>query len=242
MFANLNQQALLAHNAANVDTPGFKQTLAAMQLFKTTPVVYPPGNVTEAPTLTSIGSVGLGVDTSEDFTDYTPGGLQSTGQPLDLAVNGNGFFRVKTPNGERYTRDGRFSRDSAGNLVTVDGYQVLNTSGQAITFQQSGVLSVAGNGTITVDGVVVGQIGLALFTDPKTQLTHDLPNTFSATTTPATTGGGIITQGYLEMSNADPTSLMTRMISVSRAYEAAQQLVTTQDGLLGQAIQSLGQL
>jgi flagellar basal-body rod protein FlgF len=242
MLANMNLQALLAHNAANVNTPGFKETLDSLQTFGASPVLYPSSNAGSGASLTNIGSVGLGVDTTEEITDFASGGLESTDQPLDLAVDGGGFFRVKTPNGERYTRDGRFTRDSAGTLVTVDGYQVLSASGQPITFTQDGVISVGGDGTITVDGVSVGQVGLAMFKDPKTQLLRDLPNVFAASSAPATTGGGTIRQGFLESSNADPTNLMTQMVTVGRAYEAAQQLVMNEDDLLGQAIQTLGRL
>jgi flagellar basal-body rod protein FlgF len=242
MLANFNRQSLLAHNAANIDTPGFKEALSSMQTFRSTPVSTQPASMTNSSALQSIGSLGLGVDTTAETIDFTAGGLQSTNQPLDLAINGGGFFRVKTPNGERYTRDGRFMRDSAGTLVTVDGYQVLNNSGQPITFQQQGVLSVAGEGTISVDGVAVGQVGLAVFKDPKTQLTRDLANTFAASSAPATAGGGTIQQSYLEMSNTDATNLMTQMTTVARAYEAAQQLVSIQDELLGQSVQSIGRL
>jgi flagellar basal-body rod protein FlgF len=242
MLANFNRQSIIAHNAANIDTPGFKETLTSMQTFRSTSVVTQPAVSAASPILQLIGSVGLGVDTTPEVTDFNPGGLQSSTQPFDLAINGAGFFRVKTPNGERYTRDGRFTRDSAGNLVTVDGYQVLNNSGAAITFQQDGVISVAGDGTITVDGAVVGQVGLAVFKDPKTQLTRDLANTFKAGSAPTTTGGGTIQQYFLEMSNADPASLITQMTTVSRAYEAAQKLVSIQDELLGQSLQSIGRL
>jgi flagellar basal-body rod protein FlgF len=242
MIANFNRQSLLAHNAANVDTPGFKETLTSLQTFRNSAVTTQPAASLNASILQSIGSVGLGVDTTPETTDFAPGGLQSSTQPLDLAVNGNGFFRVKTPNGERYTRDGRFTRDSAGTLVTVDGYPVLNNSGAAITFTQDGVIAVAGDGTISVNGATVGQVGLAVFKDPKTALTRDLPNVFSANTAPTTTGGGTIQQYYIEMSNADPTNLLTQMTTVSRAYEAAQKLVSIQDDLLGQSLQSIGRL
>lgn len=242
MLANLTRQSVLAHNAANLNTPGFKQTLASLEEWNTTGVMYPPGNLANAAQLANLGEIGLGVDSSDDQTDYSEGPLQNTGEALDLAINGAGFFRVRTPNGERYTRDGRFSRDAAGTLVTVDGYQVLGTGGAPITLTQDGVIGVGGDGTLTVNGTAAGQLGIAVFADPEAQLRRDLPNAFAATTAPATAGAGTVVQGALEMSNASAASIMTQVGSIARAYEAAQQLVSTQDALLARAMQTLGRL
>jgi flagellar basal body rod protein FlgG len=202
-------------------------------------VVTPPGPTAGPSYLRQIGELGLGVETSPEITDFTPGGLRQTGQPLDIAINGPGFFRVNTPNGERYTRDGRFLRDVQGNLVTVDGYFVLNDGGQPIRLDE-GEVAVGPDGTIFINGLPSGAIGLAAFTDPEAELTRDLPNTFAASGAPTSTVRGTVQQGFLEMSNANPTQIMTQMVAVSRAYEAAQQMVQTQDELLGKAIASLG--
>jgi flagellar basal-body rod protein FlgF len=239
MIANLARQGALAHNVANLDTPGFKQVLISMDDFVQTSVTYPPGPTAGFTQLRQIGDLGLGVEASPEITDFAPGSWQSTGQPLDLAIQGPGFFRVQTPDGERYTRDGRFQRDTNGNLVTVDGYLLLDTAGQPITIPE-GDPSIAADGTIIVDGQAAGQIGLAAFADPANELERDLPNTFAATGEPTGEELGIIQQGYLEMANANPSQLMSQMVAVGRAYEAAQQMVQTQDELLGKAISSLG--
>jgi flagellar basal body rod protein FlgG len=181
------------------------------------------------------------VESGAEGTDFTPGALRLTGQPLDLAIEGPGFFRLRTPGGERYTRDGRFLRDAQGNLVTVDGYFVLDDNGQPIVLPE-GTVSVAADGSITVDGRAVGRIGLAAFADPAAELQRDLPNTFAARAAPSGQESGRIAQGYLEMSNASPAQLMTQMVAVGRAYEAAQQMVQTQDELLGKAISTLGNI
>lgn len=242
MLANLSRQETLAHNIANLDTPGFKQVLVSLEDFVQTPVAYPPGSNSTLPARDRlVGSLGLGVESTPQETDHSSGGLKYTGQPYDMAIQGAGYFRVQTPEGERYTRDGRFMRDAQGNLVTVDGYKVLNDAGQPITLED-GELFVSPDGALTLNGQDVGRLGIAYFNDPAAELQRDLPNTFRAAGAPTGQAQGSVQQGYLEMSNADPTQLMTQMVAVSRAYEAAQQMVQVQDELLGQSIATLGRI
>jgi len=246
MLANLSRQGALSHNIANLDTPGFKQIMVSLDDFIHTPVIYPPVG---AKALQWIGNLGLGVEATPEETDFTPGALQDTGQALDLALvdtaEGYGFFRLQTPNGEAYTRDGRFSRDIEGNLVTVEGYAVLDQNGQPINIPE-GLVSITSDGVILVDGEASAQMGLASFTDPSTDLVRDLPNTFVALDAAAGDQGLAdgnspqVIQGFLEMANANAAQLTTQMVAVTRAYEAAQQMVQTQDELLGRTISSLG--
>jgi flagellar basal body rod protein FlgG len=241
MLANLTRHGTLTHNVANLDTPGFKQVLVSLDDFVDTGVIAPPGPTAGVAGLKYIGDLGLGVESGPEVTDHTQGGLRFTGQPLDLAIQGPGFFRVQTEVGERYTRDGRFLRDAAGNLVSVDGYAVLSDGGQPVSLPE-GDLAIAPDGAITVNGAAAGRLGLAYFNDPTAELQRDRPNLFAATSGSAPDGEaqGTVSQGYLEMSNANAAQLMTQMVAVSRAYEAAQQMVQTQDELLGRAINSLG--
>jgi flagellar basal-body rod protein FlgF len=241
MVTGVNRQKILAHNAANVDTPGFKEILTSLDDFENTSVVFSQDGISGSP-MHYVGNLGLGVQSGPDVTDYTEGGLKSTGHAYDFSINGSGFFRIKTPSGERYTRDGRFIRDVNNNLVTVDGYQVLDSNGQAIKLPE-GDPQVSSDGTIMVNGAAAGKIGIAAFKDPGTSLVRDEHNNFSAKTQPDTTvTTGLVRQGYLEMSNVNPSVLMTQMVTVARAYEAAQQMVQNQDELLGQSISTLGRL
>jgi flagellar basal body rod protein FlgG len=242
MLANLSRQGVLSHNVANLDTPGFKQLMVSLEDFKQTQVVAPLNNPARGH-LKWIGDLGLGVEPTPEMTDYSAGALKHTGEELDLAIHGPGFFRVETPNGERYTRDGRFTLDAAQQLVTVDGYRVLDPAGQPIELPL-GVISITQAGTIYVEGEEAGQIGLAAFADPENDLARDLPNTFAAAAEPAAEGeeAGALHQGYLELPNANPSELMTQMVAVTRAYEAAQKMVQAQDELLGKTISSLGSL
>ena len=240
MLANITRQQALAHDVANLDTPGFKQVLTAMDDFITTQVNQVNPN-DPLRTVNVLGRLGLGVEGITNLNDFSQGGLKETGYELDIALDGPGFFRVKTAAGERYTRDGRFLKDAAGNLVTTDGYNVLNTSGTAIKLGD-GEISIAEDGTITVDGTAAGQLGIVSFLTPETQLVRDGENTFSSTGAPNGTEQGTVVQGYLEMSNADPTQIMTQLVEVTRSYEAAQQMVSNQDELLGKTISSLGRI
>jgi flagellar basal-body rod protein FlgF len=237
MITGVYRQQAVAHDIANVDTPGFKQILTSLEDFDTTyAYTQTTDNSTSSPVY--LGEIGLGVMAAPETTDFSQGELKTTDSELDFAIEGEGFFMIQTADGVRYTRDGRFSRDASGNLVNVDGYRVLGPNGQAITLPE-GDVSVSTDGTIYVNDVQSGTIGLAYFKDLST-LSRDGENTFSSTTTPATTGGGMILQSTLEQSNVDSAKLMTQMIEISRSYQAAQQMVQNQDELLGKTISTLG--
>jgi flagellar basal body rod protein FlgG len=239
MLAGLVRQETLAHNVANLDTPGYKRLEVTLDDFRKTLVFPSQAESNQMGKTGLVGLLGLGVETAPVAPDFSQGALQHTGQPLDLAIEGAGFFQVKTPEGERYTRDGRFIRDASGQLVTVDGYQILNSSGQPITLPE-GELMVLGDGNLMVNGQPAGQLGLAAFKDPAAELTRSLPNTFAAAGQPTGEERGFITQGYLETANLDSAEIMTQMVIVARAYEAAQQMVQNQDELIGKTIATLG--
>ena len=239
MLTGVYRQQAVAHDIANINTPGFKQILTSLTDFDTTNVYTQVAqNSTTSPTY--LGELGLGVMASPETSDFSQGELEITESDLDFAIEGEGFFRIQTTAGERYTRDGRFSRDASGQLVTVDGNFVLSDSGQKITLPE-GDIEVSIAGTITINGTTSGKIGLAYFEDLST-LTRDADNTFSSSTTPATTGGGQILQNTLEQSNVDSTKLMTQMIEISRSYQAALQMVQNQDELLSKSISTLGKV
>jgi flagellar basal-body rod protein FlgF len=239
MITGVYRQQAVAHDIANVDTPGFKQILTSLDEFDNTSA-YTQSSQSNTDQIAYLGNMGLGVMAAPETTDFTQGTLKNTDSPLDLAISGSGFFRIRTPEGDRYTRDGRFSKDSSGQLVTVDGNLVLSSSGQPIKLAE-GDPTISTNGQIYVNGVAGGTIGIAYFADTST-LKRSTENTFSSTASPATTGGGTILQNTLEQSNVDSAALMTQMIEISRSYQAAQQMVQNQDELLGKAIATLGKV
>lgn len=239
MVMNAARQQVLSHNIANLQTPGFKQILTSVADFMQNQAVYVAGKTPSS--VNYVGNLGLGSQIGPEFIDFTEGPLQDTGNQLDFAIQGNGFFRVNTPDGDRYTRDGRFLRDADNNLVTVDGFKVLDSTGQPIQLPD-GEVSVASDGTITVNGENVAQLGIAVFANPETELQHTEGNLFTGPAASTGTDVPRIAQGYLETSNANPSQLMTQLVEVARSYEAAQKLVQNQDELLGKAIASLGRI
>jgi flagellar basal body rod protein FlgG len=241
MVVNAARQQVLSHNIANLDTPGFKQVLSTVTDFMPDQAVYSAQNSPKSSALDYLGTLGLGSQLGKDHIDFTEGAMQQTGNSLDFAIQGNGFFRVKTADGERYTRDGRFIRDANNTLVTVDGNKVLDSTGQEITLPEGDVVAAA-DGTLTVNGTQAAQLGFGVFTNPDQELQHTDGNLFTGPAASTSTEVAQVSQGYLEASNADPSQLMTQLVEVGRSYEAAQKLVQNQDELLGKTIASLGRI
>jgi flagellar basal body rod protein FlgG len=257
MVVGMNRQQVLAHNIANVDTPGFKQVLLGMQDYRNTTVVPPaspelPSLVPIIPQLNNqlginrlqnVGQLGLGVMNEPEKIDLTQGAMRYTGESLDMAISGEGFFAVRMQNGTtQYTRDGRFLLNN-GQLLTVDGNAVLDSSGQAITLEPGAEIAVDPSGQISVNGTAGPKIGLFSFTEQEKQrLVRSDNNTyvFGGATQPSGTERGQIRQKYIETSNANVTQIASQMVSTARAYEAAQNLVRIQDDSLARAITTLG--
>lgn len=245
---------VLGNNIANVDTVGFKS--ANVQFADTL-------SQTVGDNAAGVEQVGTGVTTGSIADQFTQGSITNTGVPTDMAVNGNGFFLVKDPvSGQQYvTRDGNFTVDSNGYLVTstgmrVQGYtdstdttigdiQVTNANSpgadtsaiQSYAFNSSGQLNV-----LLADGTqyVGGQVLLQNFTSP-TQLTNVGGNLYSglsaagplaAAVAPGTNGLGSIITSSLEMSNVDLAGQLTSLITTQRAYEANAKVITTSDEIL----------
>lgn len=242
MVMNAARQQVLSHNIANIQTPGFKQVLTTVGDFMQDKQAYTSPVMTNASTVSYLGLMGLGSMIDQEYVDFQQGSFMDTGNSLDFALQGEGFFRVQTPDGEeRYTRDGRFLRDSDNTLVTVEGYQVLDSNGQAITLPD-GEVQVTIDGTISVNGTEAGQLGIGVFATPDEELERAEGNYFTGPA--ASTGDAVpqVVQGFLEASNANPSQLMTQLVEVARSYEAAQKMVQNQDELLGRTIASLGRI
>ena len=240
MIMNAARQQVLSHNIANLQTPGFKQILSTVDDYKQAQDVYSPQN-TPKTSMEYLGQLGLGSQIGREFIDFSQGALMDTGNPLDMAIQGNAMFKVKTPDGNRYTRDGRFIRDVDNNLVTIEGFQVLDSAGQEINLPD-GDVSVATDGTISVNGTEVAQLGFGVFENPDDELQHTNGNYFTGPDASSSDEVPQFVQGYLEASNANPSQLMTQLVEVARSYEAAQKLVQNQDELLGKTIATLGRL
>ena len=222
----LREMQIVANNIANASTTGFR---AEGVIFSEYVRALGP----EAPSL-SMATAAV------RETMQSQGALDQTGGTFDLAVEGDGFFMVETPQGERLTRAGHFTPNADGDLVNADGYRVLDAGGAPVFVPQGvGQIGIAADGTISADGTPVGQIGLFLPTD-LTGMAREGGVLFraDARVEPALTVRMI--QGFLEQSNVNPIAQITRMIEVQRAYELGQTFMDKEDERIRGVIKALG--
>lgn len=224
----LRRLEVISNNLANASTPGFKGD--QIQFESVLAAVKNP--TPETP-----------VFSNEQYsTDFSQGSLQKSDNVLDLALDGDGFFAVSTPQGPAYTRQGNFHRGAGGKLVTAEGYEVQGSSGGAITLS-GGRIEIAANGAVTVDGVAAGSIARVDFPKPYqfSKLGGGLfqPANPQAQTTPASAE---VKQGYLENSNVKVIVEMARMIEATRYFESCAKAVRSYDDLTAKAANDLGRV
>ncbi|RLT47217.1 MAG: flagellar hook-basal body protein [Chloroflexi bacterium] len=254
MNANLYRQELLSHNLANLTTAGFKQINTSLDDFVSLNINNIEGGSRSASPGKQVGKGGLGVIATGPYTDFGEGSLRETEQPFDFSISGNGFFAVQTPDGVRYTRDGRFTRDLNGHLVTADGFRVLDEKSENAIVPVpyaigGGMGDTVGNVTVTTEGRIIingkpaGMIGMFGFDNPNEDLVRDdnSPNLFIQNKE-AVKANGRLRQGYLEMANVDPVATFTAMTTTARAYEAAQRVLQMEDQVAGRAVNDLGRV
>jgi flagellar basal-body rod protein FlgG len=228
MLAEQVRQDQIANDLANASTPGYKPDRAAQSVFG---ALLLQNRQTGA----QVGPLYLGARIAELRTDLTQGPLQQTDNPLDVAVHGDGFFCVQTPDGTRYTRNGQLALDAQGRLVTTAGQLLLGTDGQPITVGRADGMSIAQDGTVRSGTKVVGQIAIVSLTNAVKQGDNVFTGTPGAK--PAET---TVEQGYLEGSGVEPARAMVDMIVSLRAYEASQRVLHAIDDTLGRAVNSVG--
>jgi flagellar basal-body rod protein FlgF len=228
--AGLNKEMqTVANNIANISTTGYqREGVVFAEMVQALPVEG--------------GSVAM-TDARGRFTDLIQGTLVPTGGTLDFAIEGEGYFSVMTPNGERLTRAGAFTRDANGQVVNMDGHQLLDEGGGPILipFEMTNI-SLSSDGTLSGDGQPVAQLGLKLPTDPTTVF-REAGVLFRADgeVVPVEPGQSNIVQGFVEQSNVNAVSEMTHLIEVQRAYESGQKLLEQEDERIKQVVQVLGE-
>ena len=238
----------VAHNLANVGTNGFKRGRAVFEdlLYQT---LRQPGaqssQQTQVPTGLQLGTGARPVSTARIFTQ---GNLQKTDNPLDLAVQGNGFFQVLLPDGTTgYTRDGSFQKDNQGQIVTGEGFPLqpnitIPANALSVSIGTDGTVSITQSGSAAT--TQVGSIQLATFINPA-GLQSIGQNLFLETAasgtptpnTPGTNGAGVVNQTYVETSNVNVAEELVTMIQTQRAYELNSKVVSTSDAMLGRLTQ-----
>jgi flagellar basal-body rod protein FlgF len=219
-----------ANNLANVNTSGFKADSLLLEEVEDT-----GATAEDAPNdIVFVRDVGL-------LRDMRQGPIAMTGNPLDVALEGDGFFMVEGESGQTlYTRDGAFSLTGDGRLVTSDGRAVLSSGGAPIVLDPQGETpSIGRDGAIRVAGVEAGRIGVASFAAPGALLKVG-DNLWSAQDQEPAAFEGLVVQGSLEGSNVRPVVELTRLIEISRAYQNAARIVSGADELRQRAIQTLG--
>jgi flagellar basal-body rod protein FlgG len=216
MVTEMARQDALANDLANVSTPGYKADHVTQRSF---------GDLLLDNTRTHqpIGRLGAGVRINRQVTDLTPQAVRETGEPLDLAIQGEGFFAVRTAQGIRYTRNGSFSADARGGVVDQLGNPVLDANRQQLQTKPDGTVDATKVGVFSVPGA--RKQGETLFTGVARG---------NAT--------GVARTGGLEGSGADPTRTMVDMIASLRAFESGQRAITTIDETLRLATGQVGSL
>jgi flagellar basal-body rod protein FlgG len=234
MMAQMTRQGIVANNLANATTPGYKQDIATQGFFQRLFLsrLDPAG-------ASPLGALGSSAGAVSAHADFAQGALSDTGGELDLALTGDGFFAVQTPDGLQVTRNGAFGRDAEGRLTTTDGALVLGVDGPLTL--PPGRVRVEGDGAISVDGQPAGRLQIVRF--EADQLDKVGAGRFApragAAPQPATAA---VNQGFLEASNVDLTRAVTDMMAASRSYEANQRMLQIQDDLLGKAVNEVGRL
>ena len=237
---------VISNNLANVNTTGFKRSRADFQdlLYQSLRIAGAASSSgTEIPTA---NQVGLGSKIAAVAKIFTQGDYKQTGNELDLAIDGGGFFQITTPEGEiAYSRAGSFKLDGDGNIVTSDGYLLE----PQITVPTNAIqLAVGPDGTVTVMNAgettpsEIGKIETARFANPtgltgigKSLFMESETSGTPTTGTPGEDGLGTISQGYLEMSNVNVVEEMVYMILAQRAYEINGKAIQTADEMLQMA-------
>ncbi len=236
---------VISNNLANVNTAGFKRGRANFQDLMYQQIAAPGRQNSSGNEVPSGVQVGLGVRTAGISRIFAEGSFQQTGNDLDMAIEGRGFFEIQMPNGDLgYTRTGSFAIDSLGQLVTQDGYVVqpaltIPNDALSIGISPDGTVSVVQPGNLQT---TVGQIQLADFSNPGglTAIGHSIFQESQASGTPingtpGANGIGSIAQSTLEMSNVNTVEEMVNLIAAQRAYEMNSKSIQAADEMLQMA-------
>jgi flagellar basal-body rod protein FlgF len=249
MLVGQKRMDVLANNLANVSTTGFKRDTTVSESF---PEILLKRINDRSPDMPAgpqpVGALGMGTFISGTATRLMTGPMQQTGNPLDVAISGDGFFAVGTPQGIRYTRQGNFSQDANGTLVTADGDGVL-VDGQPVSAAH-GAMSINSKGEVWADGQVLGRLTVvtsrdlgALRKEGNGLWTTAGPADASTLVTPSeATGNYDLRAGYLEASNVEPITEMVEMMVIMRSFEANQRSLQMQDETLGKSANDIGRI
>ena len=219
-IATLRRQlSVVANNVANMNTSSYK---SEHMMFMEYPVRSRGGERLFGDRVSYVRDIATVRDLSE-------GAFKTTGNPLDMAIHGDGYFVVQTPNGDRYTRNGRFQLDDTGQLVTQEGNPVLSDGGQPFSFAPGDTgIEVTRDGTISTRNGTVGRLQIVQFDNPQ-QLKAVAGGLFSSEAAANPVERPDVVQNALEDSNVEPIIEMSRLIDINRNYKEAQKLIDAED-------------
>jgi len=220
------QMDVVANNIANASTAGFKAQRVLFSQFM----------VSNGTSQTAF------VEDAATYRDTRRGPINRTGNPLDVAVDGDGYIAVSTPEGERYTRNGHFQLGADGSLVTAQGDAVLGDGGQPIALPAgaSGIV-ITGDGSVSTKDGTVGKIRLVSFDDDN-QAEAGADGLYVSNSDPKPASAAILRQGMIEESNVQPVLELTRLMSISRNYSAANEMVSSENDRIKNAIDKLSKI
>jgi len=235
MSATAQWQDLIAENLSAASVPGARKQ----------EISFSDVQAGLASNLTGGGQSSYYIPSANKVTNFEPGELRPTGSPMDFALEGPGFFSVKTPNGQTaYTRDGEFGLNSQGQLVTKMGDLVLGDGGPLqFNPNNSGTITVSANGDVGQGDQVVGKLKTFEFKNPG-QLTMTGASLFTANDAPGTqpspSTATKVRQGFVEAANTSPTTEMASLITAMRLFEANQKVLQMQSDRMSRVITDLG--
>jgi len=227
-------QAAITQNLVASKVAGFKKTNFAIESDDKVKTKYQPG-------ISAANHTG-GLPVRKTSINFTPGEIEPTQKPTDIAIDGPGFFQVQGADGNNlYTRNGEFQFNNENTLVTRHGLPVLGDGGPVTIDPEQGPVTVAKDGTISQGNNLLGRLQLYNFDDPQGLIRveggyFEAPNG----ATPQALPDGQVVQGAIESSNVLPMEEMVNLIQVARAYEASQRSMLSHDDLVSKAINSLG--
>lgn len=224
----LEQLDRLAADIANAKTAGYKSERVTT-------------NVATRPNFGRALQAAVDVAPGPGHLDFRPGSMEKTGRDLDFAIEGRGFFVVDTAQGARYTRNGNFSLSADGTVTTADGFAVQTTTGPLKVGKQSGPISVADDGTVSVGALTAGKLRVVDFGEYSELQREDMGRFRAPSTATPTESAGVVRAGMLEASNVSVVDRMVALTEMSRGFEALQRgLTILSTELDGRAITELG--
>lgn len=238
MLANQAAQDTIAQNLANANTTGYKEDVPRFESFLSEPV----SRLSPADRL-SIGTIGSGAGLKDQTTNFSEGGLQQSGNPLDVALTGDAALVIQTPQGPRLSRDGSLTLNAQGTLIqSATGQPVLDSGNQLLSVPaKTKAIVISPQGDLTADGVKIGRIQMASLSSAVNPVKMG-DNQYSVSRIQPASVTATIQQGFLESSNVSIVKEMVSMISIMRAYETNQKMLQAEDDTTGKATNEVGKL